>query len=192
MEVARLEQNVFAQERLFEAAFVGAYHWRRELADSQLLNGRLTAVLLEKCVERVVLVGELGFAHRIAKVEQNPRPAEDAAAWPQRKERYAGARRRVQAEQRVMLDATAQRIEQAIFEVAMHGGDVIVVVAFDGWIVKAARFGATLVLILKTDKARKMRSDRQVAAINGLVAVGNILRVARCAAGAVKHSLAGG
>ena len=52
----------------------------RQRADVQLLNGRLPAIGKKKIVQRTELVGQLGLAHRIAKVEQHARAAENALA----------------------------------------------------------------------------------------------------------------
>ena len=56
----------------------------------RLDGGRV--VSCEKTIERIVLIGELGFADRLAEVEEDARAAENAAARTQNVIVQAGAR----------------------------------------------------------------------------------------------------
>jgi hypothetical protein len=71
----------------------------------------------------------------------------------------------------------------------MHGGDVIVISAFDRCKECASGFCSALVFVLKADQSGQMGSDGYIAAINDLIAIGNNLRFV---GGAIEHGLAGG
>ena len=94
-------------------------------------------LFVKKAVERIELVGQRRLAHRIAEVEQHARPAEDSFARPKRVKRKPGARRGLRAEKRVVLQTAAQRIEEAVLEVAMHRGEIVVVGALDVAVVRS-------------------------------------------------------
>ena len=166
---------MLAEEGLLHAALVSAHGGRGNRTDVQRLNGGLSAVVREEVVERIVLIGELGFAYRFAEVEENARARKDAAARAQNEVVEAGAGRSLKPEQRVVLDAAAQSVEEAIFEIAVHRQWDEVVYALDRRVVSAARFRAALVLILKSGETGQVRSDGDVALITSLIAIGDIL-----------------
>jgi len=80
-----------------------------------------------------------------------------------------------------MLQTAAERVEEALFEVAVHRERNEVVGARDGRVVAAARLRATLVLILKAGETGQVRRDRDVALVAGLIAIVNVLRAERAA-----------
>src|ERR1700761_6991935 len=88
-----------------------------------------------------------------------------------------------------MFQPAAERVVEAALEVSMHRGHVVVIGALDGWVIGTARLRAALVLILKADQRAQVRSDRDVAAVYELIAIGNQLRFISAA---VEHGLAAG
>jgi len=79
MKIVGLEDDVLAEECLLHATLIRTHSGRGKLTDVQRLDGG-RVVLFEETIERIVLIGELGFADRLAEIEENARAAENAAA----------------------------------------------------------------------------------------------------------------
>src|ERR1035438_2472091 len=69
MKKAGAKDESPAQKRLFNSTFVGARCGRRERLNAELLDSGLSAVRLEKTVERIELVSERRLPYRIAVAE---------------------------------------------------------------------------------------------------------------------------
>ena len=83
---AAAKDQPLAEKRLFDTALISTGVRRGQWTDVQLLNRCWAArsrLLEQEVIQLIELVGESGLAHRIAKVEQHPRSAEDARLRPQ-------------------------------------------------------------------------------------------------------------
>ena len=92
---------------------------RGELADVQRLNGRTGAVGREEVCRANRPARGAWARDGLAEVEEQARAAEDAAARAKHVVGGSGARRGLDAEERIVLEAAAERVEEAILEVAV-------------------------------------------------------------------------
>src|SRR6185437_9612578 len=92
-----------------------------------------------------------------------------------------------------MLEAAAEGVEEAVFEVAVNGGEIVVILAL-GVVVGEVRrliFKAALVFIMEADEGGEMRSGSEVALVYELVAVGGELVLVWISLGVIEDGLAG-
>lgn len=152
---------------------------RSDLIDMQRLNGGQTLVVRdvhEKGIERFVLFGKRGLAIALAEVEKKPRAAEDTAVRAKHVIGSSGARLSLDTEERIVLEAATERVEETILEVAMDASEIVVVGALNVRVEVAAGLRSSFVFVLESDETDQMRSDGDVAAVDQRITVGDELR----------------
>src|SRR5271166_2276559 len=193
VEVRRAQYNLFAEEALLDASGVGAGKLGADGMNAILIHSGLAAVVEQEGIERAELVVDRRFFDAPGEVEVDLRSVKFALAGTDRVVDDSDARRAFGSVELVLLDASAERVEDALLEIAIHLQHVVVVAALEVFaeVVDPFVFGSALVFVAEASDYGEVRRDAVIGLCVEIVAVRYQVNGVRVDAAVVHQGLAG-
>src|SRR6185312_11202171 len=175
VKVARLQDELLAEDVLVYAKVPCARPLFADGRDAVGVDGSLIAALLKLGVEAGKLRRERRLLHPGSKAGPQARAAKPAQARTHRHVSESDARRARNAVEMVLFNRAPQRVEDAIFDVALKLERVLKVWPIDLFVFKHSRIdeATAFILIAKSEERGNAMRKGVVRLIVELVAVGN-------------------